>query len=404
MSACRGVGGTACRRLPAGVLALFFASLAAPPLGASERLPNPLTLEQALTLADEDHPDLALARAEIERARARLLEVESREGVRAYIELAPERVVPSTGDESLDDSRARVVVSRQLYDFGRTRALAEAAAREIVSRDLEFLDVRNRRRLEIMARFFDVLLADLRHAVEREETAFQFVGFDRLRERHELGRVSDVELLEAENRYREAAIARAESQQRRQTTRAQLAIALNRPDERPDDLVQPALPGLDREIPPYRDLLDQALKANPVVLALRREVEAARETLVAERARRRPTLSAEIEAAEYEREARLKKYEYGLRSVVLDLLQELETLRVKREAARQRIAFRDLYLDQRRALYEMEVQVRLGDALTRLTEAQWLAAKADFEMALVWARIDALTGKLVQSRTEEPTP
>lgn len=442
MPACKGVGGTACRRLPAGTLAFFSAALAAVPLAADGQLPSPLTLEHALALADEDHPDLALARSGIEHARARLLEVESREGVRAYIELAPERAVPSTGGGSLDDSRMRLVISKQLFDFGRTRSLAEAAAREIESRDIAFLDARNRRRLEIMTRFFDVLLADLRHAVDREETAFHFVGFDRLREQHALGQVSDVELLEAENRYLEAAIARAESEQRRQTARALLAVALNRPDERLQDLAPPALPGLDRETPPYQDLLEQALKANPMALALRREVEAARQALAAERARRRPTLSAELEAADYERalasrsdrraalnlriplyqggeenaaiaraaavlaerEARLRKYEYELRRVVLDLRQELETLRIKRNAARQRTAFRDLYLDRRRALYEMEVQVRLGDALTRLTEAQWLAAKADFELALVWARIDALTGKLVHVRTEEPIP
>jgi outer membrane protein TolC len=179
-----------------------------------------------------------------------------------------------------------------------------------------------------------------------------------------------------------------------------------------------------------------------VVAALRKELDAARAGLEAERARTRPTLNAEIEAAEYERalsgrnnfraglnlrvplyqggevdaavtraaadlaarEARLRKAEHELQQAVLDAVQALETLKVRREAARQRLAFRDLYLDRARAIYEMEVQTSLGDAMTRLTEAQWLAAQADYQLALAWARIEALTGKLIDSPVQEKRP
>ncbi|HLD14413.1 MAG TPA: hypothetical protein VJB18_06835, partial [Burkholderiales bacterium] len=86
-------------------------------------LPSPLTLGQALALADAPHPDLDIARSNIDRARARVLEQESRQGTRAYLDLIPEQVNPSTGGGGVNDSRARILVSRQLTDFGRTRAL-----------------------------------------------------------------------------------------------------------------------------------------------------------------------------------------------------------------------------------------------------------------------------------------
>ncbi len=405
-------------------------------------LPSPLTLGQALALADEPHPDLDTARADIARARARVQEQESRQGTRAYLDLTPEWVNPSTGGGGTNDSRARILLSKQLTDFGRTRALESAAQDEVAGRELAFLDARQHRRLEIMARFFGVLLADLRYAVDNEEMAHRYVVYDRVRERHAVGQVSEVELLEYENRYREALITRTESQKRQSSARLQLAHALNRPDQLPGELVAPTLTVLDREIPDYKALAEDARKINPVVAALRKESEAARATLNAERARSRPTLNAELEAAEYERalsgrndvraglslriplyqggevdaavtraaadlaarEARQRKAEHDLQQTVLDAVQELETLKVRREAAKQRLAFRDLYLDRARAVYEMEVQTNLGDAMVRLTEAQWLAAQADYQLALAWARIEALTGKLVEPSTQEKKP
>jgi len=429
------------RRAAACLMAASFVAAARAQSPAAP-LPSPLTLGQALALADAPHPDLDVAQADLARARARLLEQEARQGTRAYLDLTPERVSPSTGGGSLDDSRARVLLSRQLTDFGRTRSLETAARDELAGREQAFLDARQRRRLEIMARFFDVLLADLRYAVDNEEMAHRYVVYDRVRERHALGQVSEVEQLEYENRYREALIVRTENQKRQSSTRLQLAHALNRTDELPGELVAPPLTAAGREIPDYRALYQAARRANPVLAALRKEAEAARAGLEAERARRRPTLSAEIEAGDYQRElqsrsdiraglnlrvplyqggevdaavaraaadlaareARLHKAEHDLQQTVLDVVQALESLKIRREAAQQRVAFRDLYLDRARAIYEMEVQTSLGDAMVRLTEAQWLAAKTDYELELAWARVDALTGKLVESSEQGKQP
>lgn len=401
--------------------------------------PNPLSLEQALAYADADHPDLALAQAQLAQARARALEADARSGVRAYADLTPEWVEPASGERGTNDSRARLVVSKTLYDFGRQSAYRDAAAAGIASGELALLDVRARRRLSIMERFFEVLLADQRYAVANEEMAQRYVAFDRARERHSLGQLSDVDLAAAESHYREALDARTDAQQRRVATRSQLALALGRRDARPGELAPPVLAALAREVPVTETVYAQALAASPRLQALRQDLETARRTLAAERARRRPVLSAEFEAAEYARTlasrndlratlnlrvplyqggdveaalaratadvdlatARLRQLEHEVAQAVLDLVQQLESLKIKRESARQRVAYRDLYLDRSRALYELEVRTDLGDALTRLTEAQWLVAKIDYEIALTWARLDALTGGLVTAAEEQ---
>lgn len=405
--------------------------------GAPAPLPNPLTLEAALAAADEPHPDLALASADLARERARVLEAEARTGAQSFADLTPEWANPTTQAGGINDSRARLVLAKPLYDFGRSRAFEQSASAAFDAAAQRYLDVRARRRLDIMARFFEVLLADLRYAVLNEDMAQKYVAFDRLRERHALGQVSDVDLLESENVYREALDRRTEAQKRQASARLALAIALGRPDALPGELVPPAPPGA-REAPDYRELLEEARRANPALLARRRSLEAARAALEAERARRRPTLTGELEAAAWERElatrndaratlnlriplylgaaleapvaraaaelaaeeARLAAEEQALAQAALDLVQAVEALEVRRETARRRLAFRDLYLDRGRALYEMEVRTDLGDALTRLTEAQWLAAAADYELALTWAKIDALTGRLVPPQQE----
>lgn len=406
-------------------------------------LPSPLTLADALKLAEAAHPDLALAEARLEGAQAGLEQARSTTGTRVNLELTPQWVRPTTGpdsDSGVDDSRARLLASKRLYDFGRSRALEDAAGYEIEARTQSWLDARTRRRIEVMARFFDVLLADLRYAADNEAMAHTYVSFDKAREQHALGQISDVALLELEQRYQEALLRRTQSQARQAGSRAQLALALNRPDELPADLARPVLPAVQRGIPDYKAVLAEALAHSPATLALRNEVSAARAAVEAERARRRPVLSAELEAARYDREflsrdelratlnlrvpiyqggedsaaiaqglarqheaeARLARAELELRTTALDLVQQLETLKVAREAARVRLNYRDLYLDRSRALYELEVRTDLGDAMTQVSEAQWAAAEAEFRTALAWARLDALTGRTVAAGDPPP--
>ena len=112
------------------LLALAFA----PQLHASnadELLSSPLSLERALSLADDEHPELALADANLALAKSQRLEADTHNDLDAYFELAPYTAVPSTNDHFMNDSYLRLSVTKTLYDFGYSEQ-KEASAEETV--------------------------------------------------------------------------------------------------------------------------------------------------------------------------------------------------------------------------------------------------------------------------------
>ena len=82
----------------------------------------------------------------------------------------------------------------------------------------------------------------------------------------------------------------------------------------------------------------------------------------------------------------------ALRKTVLELVQELDVLKVAVQSANTRLEFRDQYLDRSRSAYELEIQTDLGDASANMTEAQWHADKVRYDLMLTLGSIDALLG------------
>jgi len=412
------------------------------PRPAETPLPNPLSLKQAIELSGTDHPDLELAKSHLQKTKARLKKRQSERGFEldlSVIGQVVDPVDPSFSSSTVDDSMAVLVLSKPIYDFGKTGNRIASAKASLEGEWARYFDVRQKRQLEIMALFYDVLLADLRYRVDDETMARIYVTYDKVRQRHQLGQYSDVELLDHESRYREALSKRVKSQSRRRAARARLAVGMNRPDDLADDLTPPILDDLDHALPEYDDVVKNVLETNPIVLALRHDVVSSEKNLVAAKAYQRPELKAELEASQFQRRmgmrndsraslvmkwpifrggekgarmieadaelrgqrAQLRRFENNLRQQTLELLQRIEVLQYQRKAARTLVDFRDLELDQSRALYEMEARATLGDAMIGVTEAQWKAAKVDYELALAWAELKALGGELVEKTAEE---
>lgn len=402
--------------------------------GVPAPLPEPLTLEQALALAEAQQPPLARARAAIDYERANVSAVEALNGVNLLLEGRARWVDPNdkAPDQSEDDHKAALLLRKNLYDFGRSAA-REGAARILVdARQLHYLDSVERQRLQVMERFFDVLLADMETARDNEALATAYIAFDRLRNRQELGQVSDIALLETGAEYQVVRRRFAASQARQRLTRAQLAIALDRPGTLPASLETPELAPPLAHLPEYEVLLAKALADNPRLRGLRTQVAAARQRVDAARAGGRPVLTGEIEIAGYSRDlgsnddrragltlqmplytggtvqaevgreqakayelqADLEAAEREVREAVLSTWLELQTLKVEADQVAAQQAFRGLYLDRSRSLYEMEVKTDLGDAMVRLSEAQLAEARTRFATALAWARLAALTNGL----------
>ncbi|MEZ5541828.1 MAG: TolC family protein [Pseudomonadota bacterium] len=422
---------------PASIRLRFPAALAllttlAPAL-AGAALPEPLTLEDALLLAGKEHPALALAHARLAQRVAAADRVAARDAIDVGATLEARVVDPprSAEDQGHNDSRATIFARKRLYDFGHTRALEAAAATAVASGELRTTAETQDHRIAIMQAFFDVLLADLEFARDNEAMAVAYVQADRSRDRNELGQLSDIALLAQEAEYQEYRMRRSRAQARQRSTRALLAQLLDRPGELPSTLQEPDLTANDRPLPEFDQLIEQLQAANPAILALRADLEAARLQLEAERTGRRPVLSGSVAAAANEREvgsrnpleaelrleiplydgrrvdaevaqaqaemyrlrAELRQLEYDLRQRALELWLDIQTLQAQREQVEVFTRSRALNFDRAQAEYELELKTDFGHALVGQSESALLRAQTEYSLALDWARLAALTGE-----------
>jgi outer membrane protein TolC len=471
-----------------GPVVCLVAALCADALAAErESLPSPLTLEYALSLATGDHPVLEKARAQLALARAARDAAGAAYGTRVDLEAvlkvreladsdldAPPDTslltrtkklyeigsdppapgldsffrysdlgaawVPSPSSEpGRNDSSASLRITRQLYDFGRTRAAVAAAESGERAGRMELMSVRQQCQLEIMSSFFDVILADRAYTYANEAMAAAYVRFDKARDRNQLGQVSDVRVLELESRYQGLRREMHVSRTRQRAARSRLAMALNRPDDLPPSLAYPKLPALERESEDLDALIALALERNPRLQALHARTLAGEQRWREAQRDKGPVLSAELEASIYaeptrlddalsaalklrvplwsggrtdaevarqrallrRQRAELAKVRLEVRQAVLDLWLKLQALEAERVEVEKLAEYRELALDQRRALYELEVAATLGDAMAETARVRLRQARAQLRIALAWAELDALTGRLLE-RSEDP--
>lgn len=428
------MGGHVWRKSALGGLWILGSQLAGalPAFAQQESLPSPLTLEQALAFADAAHPDRQIADASLAQAEARSRQVEATDDFQLGFTASLRAVDPSKTAiyQTHDDSLARLNLSKQLYDFGRTARAEEAAAATLSSREWQLREVRLQRRLDVMQRFFAVLLADLEYARDNEALSTAYISFDRALNKQELGRVSDIDLLELESLYQQSRLQMNVSRNKQRITRSQLAISLNRPLDLPRHLVAP-----DWEVEaPSEELevwIGRVLQENPRLRSLRAEVDAAVKQLQASEAEDNPVLRGELEAASYQRElggrdpftaalvfemplysgrrvdakaaeqrallqqkqAELAAYELALHQQVLDIWMAFDQLRLQAEALLVTADYRDLYLDRSRTLYDLDMQTDLGDSMSQIADIQWRKAQNRFDSLLLLARLKALAGE-----------
>ena len=401
-------------------------------------LPEPLTLDYALSQVNITHPDLQVTEAAIKAAQAEQQLVESDTGIKSRIIGRLRWVEPPSfnPDRTHDDHRVGILVDKKLYDFGRTSSRLQAVQQNIESQQILYEDTRQQRRIEIMQRYFDVVLADLQFYQFNEAMAVAFVELDKRRDRNELGQVSDIQVLEQEAEYQRVRKLRFQSQNRQRLTRARLAYVLGRPGQLPDIVSRPEnLPQLLRSLPEVELLQAQAMEKSSLLRALRAQIAAGQAQLAAARAGDNPVLYGNAQANAYSKEranydkwrvgvqlevplttggrvdadaakqqaelyrlqAELTASEEQIKQTVLELWLELDALLIQREQMQAQQSYRELSLDRSRALYELEVRTNLGDSMVRVTEAERHAVLTDFNIALAWEKMDVLTGGDVMS-------
>ncbi|MXY14280.1 MAG: TolC family protein [Proteobacteria bacterium] len=417
-------------------MTLTYAVLAAGPLHAADTqpVPDPLSLQQAISLIDEQHPVLLQDKLLLERAKNTANE--AREHNSLSVDLVGRVHWYEAGNSRFDvgdhdDHGLRLVVSKPLYDGGYSGSLAESAEQGRKAAKLRIAENRSLYTITVMQKFFDVILADLEASRDNEDMAVRFVRFEDGQDGHELGKISDVELLALENEYQQARLRMVESRGRASSARQALALALNRPGQQPSALSLPKLNVHDRTLLEFDILVEKALKNNRQLAALDSELLSARAEVEVARAPYRPDVSAVVERSEYSRDlgshdkwraglqmtwplfsggqsdvatskAQLKvnqilyqrrQLELDIRQKIWDMVEEFVLLEAQRRASDVFSSYRELYMDRSRALYELEVKTDLGDAMIQISESQLRDVRQTFQMTLLLAQLNHLIGE-----------
>jgi outer membrane protein TolC len=404
-------------------------TLVALPAIADEK---PLTLEKALAAADAPHPLMQIAQANLDLALADQQIAGSSNDVTLTAEGALRRgKMTVNGDDLRDDNIGRLVLRKTLFDFGRESGQVEAARQEINAQQLALMDARDARRIDIMGRFFDVLLADARYSAENEFMAVYYVSWDNSKKRFELGEMSESELAQLESRYQDQREKRNRSLLAQRMTRQRLANSINQPGQLPSELVPPQLTQNDEPVPSYEELLPVALQSNRKLLAMQSRLNAVAARTDAIRASRAPTVDVELTAGDYSRdsvtrdrysgglvlnwpiyqgdrvdsrlarqvaertriEAETEQFKRTLAENLQQTLFEITCLRgASRSAAKMQIEYRDKALDRARAEYELEMRTNLGTSMAETQVAAVRAKEVEYRLALAIARLEALVG------------
>jgi outer membrane protein TolC len=397
-------------------------------------LPEPLTLDFAITAGtDSTHPVLVASQAEERAAEAVLEQAESAYAFESSVRLTAGWVKPNelSLDQTNDDNQAQLNVRKVLYDFGVTSGRVGAAENLIMASRQDYEYTRQQQIIDIARHFFDVLLADLKYAWDNEAMAMHYVRYDRLRERHALQQVSDVELLQSENAYQTALAVRNASETMQRTSRALLAIAINRPGELSPRLAAPGLDMAGHELQELDELVSTAVRKNLAMLAQRNRETAARLDLDAAQQRIRPTLDATLQLSDYSRvtpnrddaRARLNlviplnehgsyrsevaqkravwlqasadvlQLEAALRTQVAELWQQILQLRIRQQELDVAAARAELELDRARGEYELEIKTHLGSAMVNTSRVRYQQASNRYEQAVSWMRLYLMIGE-----------
>lgn len=393
-------------------------------------LPTLMSLNQSLELANTRHPEVLKHEAQVQARQAALQYAGLDNRWEAHIELTARTADLQVLDRGYtNDSRTKLIISKLLWDFGRSTSQDERAYLGIESAEIGLDYARRMQRIQVMQSFFQVLAADYQFAADNEAMSLAFFPFSRAEERRDrFGSVSELEVMEKRVDYFDELQQRNQSLRAQRSSRLRLALAMGRPRAQPDSLIEPDLSAYERALPDFDELLEQVLAASPLIKQKEVELAQLRSEELQIKANKNPSLYVDLQAADYaqdyrfrdrvrasltldipllargatavehagllariaSKEAEVLALDYEVREQVLEWVQHLEMLNQQLEQNVQNLEYRERALDKSRLLYEMEVSARIGQAQADMAKLLWKDAQAKFQRVLVWEQIDAV--------------
>ena len=399
----------------------------------NDPLPEPLTFEAALdTAGNPSHFELIQIEQQLQALRA---ELGIRQGEYGFsVDFKGRLREIGTSDFALPgdddgDNAASLIVSKPLYDFGLQNSRENYLSLQLQALEYQKQMKIERRRLEIMERYFDVLNADNDFISENEALAIGFIRYDNALEDQELGLVSEIDVLRLQSEYELTRQKRSLAVHRQRLTRAMLAEAMGYPEQLSSDLEAPQIDSR-RSLPDDLDaMVERALSQSPEAQLAFARTRAAHAAIGIADSSNNPSLDLELEVSSYERESRLRddwraslyieipiyssassdkvdlaqakhrlaladqqQMQSHLRLEILELWQQVQQLQLKLQGHVIEQDYRDKYLDRSRAEYELEFKTDLGDSMVLYSRSNAQRLRSLYAFELAYQRLVALIG------------
>ena len=403
-------------------------------------LPEPLTLEAALaTAGNEAHFELDELEQQMGMIAAELGIERGQSGFSLDLRGRLSKVGPSDYDPDTpdDDSQAHLVLTKPLYDFGLRDSHEQYLALQLAALETRKQLLINRRRIEIMKHYFDVLDADNDYQAETEALAVGYNRYDRAAQNQELGMESEIEVLRLQSEYETIRQKRSLAMHRQRLTRIMLAEVMGFPQQAPSELERPRIE-TGRNLPEGPEsLVARALTHSQEARLADANARVAQASIAIARDDDGPSLALELQVSEYARDSRLRddwranllidipiysatstgevdlararhrmalanqqQSQSAIRLEVLELWQRIQQLAFEIDSIAIEQDYRDHYLDRSRAEYELEFSTDLGDSMVLFTRTNAKRLRRLYDYELAYRRLAELVGEDFLNQTD----
>jgi CheY-like chemotaxis protein len=394
-------------------------------------IPNPLSLKQALKIGNNQSLEVQKQRLNIKTEQNNLQTARADFDVQANLDL--QLAKRDDDDASINDSHAFIYLEKTLFEQ-RIDTNIDSAKQAIMSSEQALNLLQKEKNIDIMQRFFDVILIDMQLETTLERLAISAIRANDIQDDFAIQKAAEVTLLEKRVITQLDVSKRIKIEAKQILKRAQLADILGISYEnRPDDLLKPKLSHyFSKAINSLDNLRKSAFKNNAELQIMHRNLASLKRQIDAHNADYGVVVKGNVRIGEqaylrdkygklrfgisltmplgYDNSQQLKITELSIQSqqIELDIKQfkqnlsaqvltfwlRLNELKQVQKSLITELDYRDLYLERARALYEMELENDIGDALTEFTNSEYKLAKNTFDFVIVFEKLALLTGEI----------
>lgn len=410
---------------------IFFLFLFLTALFAEE---GDITLEQVINLSKKTSFEQKNILYEIQKSDTSLKQTDQNYYPNIYLDtqLGREQNLEKNENVSMNDSFAYIVWKNNLYDS--TDSLVKSNLIDTKKlQELKLQESFQKRKIVAMQYFFDVKLTVMYHQYILEVLAMDAIQKNRLKDVQDVGRTSDIALLESEAAMQHSSAKNYKAQQEIFIQKQKLTNFLGLDFYKVKSFVTPNLDKYLTKIIPEADQLKQlAYKHDPTILKLNQKITTVQneigsinrdyhfkltstvmygkedqKTVDISDNRYEARLSFQVplydaggdsnkvETLRIEKmrlKNKLDEYKQALALKIDQLVVELGYKKRMIKAASTNLDFRNLYLDKARVLYDQDRASDLGDSMTLLSKAEYEYAKAKYEYVMAYENLNLLTG------------